>query len=79
MLCVYCEDDGEGFVEVVGFMKDGEVIGGNGEFVGFFDVVMKEEGVEVGGWVFLIGVYFNVFDGWEEVVSVLGSWKCWKS
>lgn len=72
-------EEGEGPVEVIGFAKDGEVIGGNGESVGSIETVMKEEGVETGGWVLLVGVHPNVPEGWEEVVSAPGSRKRKKS
>lgn len=68
-------DGGDGPVEVIGFTKDGEVIGGTGEPVGTLESVMKEDGVEVGGWVLLIGVHPNVPEGWEEIVRAPGSRK----
>lgn len=69
------DSDGEGPVEVIGFMKDGEVVGGAGDSVGTLESVLKEEGVEIGGWTLLIGVQPNVPEGWEEIVSAPGSRK----
>ncbi|AXH66386.1 hypothetical protein SEA_SATIS_237 [Streptomyces phage Satis] len=65
----------EGAVEVIGFVKDGEVIGPNEETVGSLETVLKEEGAEVGGWVLLVGVHPHVPEGWEEIVSAPGSRK----
>lgn len=65
----------EGSVEVIGFSKDGEVIGTNEESVGTLEAVLKEEGTETGGWVLLIGVQPNVPEGWEETVGAPGSRK----
>ncbi|AYD81394.1 hypothetical protein SEA_JUSTBECAUSE_239 [Streptomyces phage JustBecause] len=65
----------DGSVEVIGFVKDGEVIGSDEGSVGTVESVTKEDGVEVGGWVLLIGVHPNVPEGWEEVVSAPGSRK----
>lgn len=65
----------EGAVEVIGFAKGGEVIGPNEESVGSLETVTKEDGVEVGGWVLLVGVHPHVPDGWEEIVSAPGSRK----
>lgn len=69
------DSDGEGPVEVIGFMKDGEVVGGAGDSVGTLESVLKEEGVEVGGWTLLIGVQPHVPEGWEEIVNAPGSRK----
>lgn len=66
---------GDGSVEVIGFTRDGEVIGATEESVGGVESVLKEDGVEVGGWVLLIGVHPNVPEGWEETVSAPGSRK----
>jgi hypothetical protein len=65
----------DGSVEVIGFAKDGEVIGSNEESVGGLDATLKEDGVEIGGWVLLVGVHPNVPDGWEEIVRAPGSRK----
>jgi hypothetical protein len=69
------KEGAEGAVEVIGFVKDGEVIGQNEESVGSVESVLKEEGVEVGGWVLLVGVHPHVPEGWEETVSAPGSRK----
>lgn len=65
----------EGSMEVVGFAVDGEVIGEDGTSVGALDVLLKEEGVETGGWVLLVGSQPHVPEGWEEVVNAPGSRK----
>jgi hypothetical protein len=67
-------DDGEGSVEVLGFEEEGTVIGEDGKSIGTLDALLKEEGVEMGGWVLLIGVH-PAPDGWAEVVSAPGSRK----
>lgn len=69
------DTEGDGGVEVIGFAKDGEVIGATEESVGTVEAVLKEEDVEVGGWILLIGVHPNVPEGWEETVSAPGSRK----
>lgn len=79
VLRVRRDEDGDGPVEVIGFVKEGEVIGGAGESVGSLETVTKEEDVETGGWVLLIGIHPNVPEGWEEVVSAPGSRKRKKS
>lgn len=79
VLRVRRDEDGDGPVEVIGFAKEGEVIGSTGESVGSLETVLKEEGVETGGWVLLIGIHPNVPEGWEEVVSAPGSRKRKKS
>lgn len=79
VLRVRRDEDGDGPVEVIGFAKEGEVIGSTGESVGSLETVLKEEDVETGGWVLLIGIHPNVPEGWEEVVSAPGSRKRKKS
>ncbi|WGV35931.1 hypothetical protein SEA_FRANKENWEENIE_258 [Streptomyces phage Frankenweenie] len=79
VLRVRRDEDGDGPVEVIGFVKEGEVIGSTGESVGSLETVLKEEDVETGGWVLLIGIHPNVPEGWEEVVSAPGSRKRKKS
>jgi len=79
VLRVHRDEDGDGPVEVIGFAKEGEVIGSTGESVGSLETVLKEEGVETGGWVLLIGIHPNVPEGWEEVVNAPGSRKRKKS
>jgi len=79
VLRVRRDEDGDGPVEVIGFAKEGEVIGSTGESIGSLETVLKEEGVETGGWVLLIGIHPNVPEGWEEVVSAPGSRKRKKS
>jgi hypothetical protein len=79
VLRVRRDEDGDGPVEVIGFVKEGEVIGSTGESVGSLEAVLKEEDVETGGWVLLIGIHPNVPEGWEEVVSAPGSRKRKKS
>lgn len=69
----------EGSVDVIGFVKDGEVIGQTEESVGTLESVLKEDGVEVGGWVLLIGVQPHVPEGWEDVVNAPGSRRKRKS
>lgn len=64
--------DGDGAVEVIGFVRDGEVIGETGDPVGTVEAVTKEEGVETGGWVLLIGMQPHVPEGWEQVVNGTG-------
>lgn len=66
---------GEGAVDVVGFEKDGEVIGEDGKSVGKLDDLLLEEDIERGGWVLLIGRQPNVPEGWEDIVSAPGSRK----
>lgn len=68
-------DAGEGSVEVIGFVEGGEVIGEDGKSVGTLESYQKEEDVETGGWVLLIGVQPNVPDGWAETVNAPGSRK----
>lgn len=75
VLRVRRDEEGDGPVEVIGFVKEGEVIGSTGESVGSLETVLKEEDVETGGWVLLIGIHPNVPEGWEEVVSAPGSRK----
>jgi len=79
VLRVRRDEDGDGPVEVIGFAKEGEVIGSTGESIDSLETVLKEEGVETGGWVLLIGIHPNVPEGWEEVVSAPGSRKRKKS
>lgn len=79
VLRVRRDEEGDGPVEVIGFVKEGEVIGSTGESVGSLETVLKEEDVETGGWVLLIGIHPNVPEGWEEVVSAPGSRKRKKS
>lgn len=68
--------DGDGSVEVVGFAKDGVVIGEDGTPLGqSLDDLLKEEDIETGGWVLLIGAQPNVPDGWDRVVNAPGSRK----
>lgn len=69
------KDSAEGLVEVIGFARDGEVIADGEKSVGLLDDFLEEEGVEVGGWVLLIGVHPNVPEGWEEIVGAPGSRK----
>lgn len=68
-------DDGDGAVDVIGFAQDGEVIGESGESIGTLENILKEEGVEAGGWVLLIGAQPNVPEGWESTVEAPGSRK----
>lgn len=68
-------DDDKGGVEVIGFAKDGQVIGSEGESIGTLESVLKEDGVETGGWVLLIGAQPNVPEGWDQVVNAPGSHK----
>lgn len=68
-------DDGDGGVEAIGFVKDGEVIGDEGESVGSLETLLKEDGVETGGWVLLIGTQPHVPEGWDAVVNAPGSRK----
>lgn len=75
VLRVKREPGTDGSVEVIGFAKEGEVIGTNEESVGTLEAVLKEEGTETGGWVLLIGVHPHVPEGWEETVSAPGSRK----
>lgn len=75
VLRVRRDEEGDGPVEVIGFVKEGDVIGSTGESVGSLETVLKEEDVETGGWVLLIGIHPNVPEGWEEVVSAPGSRK----
>jgi hypothetical protein len=65
-------DDGEGSVEVVGFEADGTVIGEEGDPVGSLEDLLREDGIEMGGWVLLIGVH-PAPEGWAEVVNAPGS------
>ncbi|MCP9209614.1 hypothetical protein [Streptomyces cucumeris] len=65
--------DGEDSVEVVGFVRGAEVIGEDGESIGSLESMLKEQGVETGGWVLLIGVQPHVPEGWHEVVNAPGS------
>lgn len=65
----------EGSVEVIGFIRDGEVIGDEDKPVGLLESVLKEDGTETGGWVLLIGMQPNVPEGWEQVVNAPGSRK----
>jgi hypothetical protein len=69
------EAKADGSVDVIGFVKDGEVIGKTEESVGTLESVLKEDGVEVGGWVLLIGVQPHVPEGWEDIVTAPGSRK----
>lgn len=62
----------EGSVEVIGFVKGGEVIGDDGNSVGSLENLIKEDGVETGGWVLLIGSQPHVPEDWEEVVNAQG-------
>ena len=75
VLRVRREPGTDGSVEVIGFAKEGEVIGTNEESVGTLEAVLKEEGTETGGWVLLIGVQPHVPEGWEETVNAPGSRK----
>lgn len=68
-------DDSDSGVEVIGFARDGEVIGEEGDSVGSLDALLKEDGVETGGWVLLIGAQPNVPEGWDQVVNAPGSRK----
>ena len=63
----------DGSVEVVGFVQDGEVIGEHGDSVGTLESLLKEEGVEAGGWILGIGMQPHVPEGWEKIVSAPGS------
>lgn len=80
----------DGSVEVLGFVRsekvaDGNaktrqkpvdmVIGENDKPVCTLEEALREEGVETGGWVLLIGCQPNVPPGWEEVVNAPGSRK----
>jgi hypothetical protein len=68
--------DGDGAVEVIGFAKGSEVVGEDGKVLGeSLENLLKEDGVETGGWVLLIGVQPNVPEGWDQVVSGPGSRK----
>lgn len=67
--------DKEDAVEVIGFVSDGEVIGDEGETVGTLEAVLKEEGVELGGWVLLVGSQPHVPDDWASTVNAPGSRK----
>lgn len=51
------------------------VIGEGNEVVGKLEDLVKEEGVETGGWVLLIGLQPNVPEGWEKTVNAPGSRK----
>lgn len=68
-------DGGDGSVEVVGFERDGEVIGEDDKPVGSVEEILQQEGIERGGWVLLIGAQPNVPEGWEEIVNAPGSRK----
>lgn len=67
--------DKEDAVEVIGFLVDGEVIGDDGNSVGSSEAVLKEEGVELGGWVLLIGSQPHVPEDWASTVNAPGSRK----
>lgn len=67
------ESSADGSVEVIGFAQDGEVIGEDGESVGSLETFLKEDGVEAGGWVLLIGMQPHVPEGWEKIVGAPGS------
>lgn len=82
------DSDDEGSVEVLGFVRTEKVdtgtgrrrsvqmvIGDEDKPVGTLDDIMKEDGVERGGWVLLIGAHPNVPEGWEEIVNAPGSRK----
>ncbi len=75
VLRVRRDQEADSSVEVIGFVKEGEVIGTNEESVGTLEAVLKEEGTETGGWVLLIGVQPHVPEGWEETVNAPGSRK----
>lgn len=66
-------ENADGSVEVIGFAQEGEVIGEHGESIGSLETLLKEEGVETGGWVLLVGMQPHVPDGWEKIVSAPGS------
>jgi hypothetical protein len=59
------EDERTSFL---GFAVNGEVIGEDGSSVGILSELRQEPGVDVGGWVLLIGVHPNVPKGWERIV-----------
>ena len=78
--------DDEGSVEVIGFVQNERiddtegrkksvrvVVGDHGEPKGELDELLQEDGVELGGWMLLIGRQPNVPPGWEDVVSAPGS------
>lgn len=67
------ESKAESLVEVIGFAKDGEVIGDEEKSLGALDDFLEEGNVETGGWVLLIGVHPYVPEGWEEIVGAPGS------
>lgn len=71
---------GDGSVEVIGFARDGEVIGHDGKALETpLENLLKDECIETGGWVLLIGVQPNVPEGWDQVVNAPGSRKRKKS
>jgi hypothetical protein len=59
-------------VEVVGFVQDGEVIGEDGDSVGTLESLMKDNEIETGGWLLLIGLQPNVPEGWGPVAGAAG-------
>lgn len=80
--------DSDAAVEVIGFAQgeeaqggDGKkatvstVIGEDGNPAGKLEDILREEGVETGGWVMLIGLQPNVPEGWEKTVNAPGSRK----
>lgn len=66
--------EGEGSVEVIGFESEGTIIGEDGDPVGSLDSLLNQEGIELGGWVLLVGIH-PAPEGWAETVNAPGSRK----